>query len=96
MRSLSVTPPPYHNPSLLLISSVDMMVIMAGGSEIMHLAPHKGKLHAANGYWKDSHSEIPEGEPKQSTQVLRLDSSGGLCPFATAFLFQQLPVMYST
>ena len=26
----------------------------AGGSEIMHLAAHKGKLYAANGYWKDS------------------------------------------
>ncbi len=24
----------------------------AGGSEIMHLAPHKGRLYAANGYWK--------------------------------------------
>jgi hypothetical protein len=49
----------------------------AGGSEIMHLASHKGKLYAANGYWKDSHWEVPEGEPKQSAQVLRLDSSAG-------------------
>lgn len=49
----------------------------AGGSEIMHLVPHKGKLYAANGYWEDSHWLVPEGKPKQSAQVLRLDTIDG-------------------
>ena len=31
----------------------------AGGSEIMHLVSHKGKLYAANGYWLDYHWVIP-------------------------------------
>ena len=26
----------------------------AGGSEIMHLVAHQGKLYAANGYWMDA------------------------------------------
>jgi len=43
----------------------------AGGSEIMHIAAHKGKLYAFNGYWTDGHF------PKQSAQVLRLDSPDG-------------------
>ena len=25
----------------------------AGGSQVIHLVPHKGRLYAANGYWKD-------------------------------------------
>ena len=45
----------------------------AGGSEIMHLAAHKGKLFASNGYWVDSRWEIPPDGQKQSAQVLRLD-----------------------
>jgi len=49
----------------------------AGGSEIMHLVPHKGKLYAANGYWVDSRWVIPPDAEKQSAQVLRLDSAGG-------------------
>jgi hypothetical protein len=49
----------------------------AGGSEIMHLASHKGRLYAANGYWEDSHWVVPDGDPKQSAQVLRLDSADG-------------------
>jgi hypothetical protein len=49
----------------------------AGGSEIMHLAPHQGRLYGANGYWKDLQWEVPDGAPKQSAQVLRLDSSDG-------------------
>jgi hypothetical protein len=47
----------------------------AGGSEIMHLAAHKGKLFASNGYWVDSRWEIPPDGQKQSAQVLRLDSA---------------------
>ncbi len=43
----------------------------AGGSEIMHLVPHKGKLYAFNGYWCDGNF------PKQSAQVLRLDAADG-------------------
>ncbi len=38
-----------------------------GGSEIMHIVAHKGKLYAFNGYWKDKNF----GE--LSSQVLRLD-----------------------
>jgi len=49
----------------------------AGGSEIMHLIPHKGKLYAANGYWKDSRWEKPLYVERQSAQVLRLDSADG-------------------
>ena len=26
---------------------------LAGGSQVIHLVPHKGRLYAANGYWKD-------------------------------------------
>lgn len=49
----------------------------AGGSEIMHLAAHKGKLYAANGYWEDSRWKKPAYAEKQSAQVLRLDSAAG-------------------
>lgn len=45
----------------------------AGGSEIMHLVSHQGKLYAANGYWMDAHWVIPPDAQKQSAQVLRLD-----------------------
>lgn len=49
----------------------------AGGSEIMHLVPHQGRLYAANGYWKDSRWETPPYAERQSAQVLRLDSADG-------------------
>jgi len=49
----------------------------AGGSEIMDLAAHKGKLYAANGYWEDSRWVEPPYADKQSAQVLRLDSADG-------------------
>jgi len=49
----------------------------AGGSEIMHLVPHQGKLYAANGYWEDSRWEARPYAEKQSAQVLRLDSADG-------------------
>ncbi|MFP6692890.1 MAG: hypothetical protein VB875_07725, partial [Pirellulales bacterium] len=48
----------------------------AGGSEIMHLARHKGKLYASNGYWVDARWVIPPEGRKQSAQVLRLDARG--------------------
>jgi hypothetical protein len=48
----------------------------AGGSEIMHLVSHKGKLFASNGYWVDARWVIPPDGQKQSAQVLRLDSLG--------------------
>ena len=47
----------------------------AGGSEIMHLVSHKGKLYAANGYWLDARWVIPPDAEKQSAQVLRLDAA---------------------
>ena len=43
----------------------------------MHLATHKEKLYAANGYWVDALWQIPPDDQKQSAQVLRLDSSNG-------------------
>ena len=49
----------------------------AGGSEIMHLAAHKGKLYAANGYWVDARWEIPPDGQKQSAQVLQLNAADG-------------------
>ncbi len=49
----------------------------AGGSEIMHLAAHAGKLYAANGYWVDARWVIPPDAQKQSAQVLRLDAADG-------------------
>lgn len=53
---------------------VDARGRYAGGSEIMHLVPHGGKLYAANGYWMDPRwSEHPYPQ-RQSTQVLRLDA----------------------
>jgi len=56
---------------------VDRNGAYAGGSEIMHLVPHKGKLYAANGYWEDSRWENRPYAQKQSAQVLRLDSADG-------------------
>jgi len=49
----------------------------AGGSEIMHLVGHRGKLYAANGYWTDSRWSTRPYAERQSAQVLRLDSSNG-------------------
>lgn len=43
----------------------------------MHLAAHKGKLYAANGYWVDSRRVDPPHPEKQSAQVLRLDTADG-------------------
>ncbi|MHC4248403.1 MAG: NIPSNAP family protein, partial [Planctomycetota bacterium] len=42
--------------------------VRAGGSEIMHIVPHKGKLYAFNGFWTDKNFG------RHSAQVLRLDS----------------------
>ena len=52
----------------------DLSGAYAGGSEIMHIVSHKGKLYASNGYWVDAHWVIPPDGQKQSAQVLRLDS----------------------
>ncbi len=49
----------------------------AGGSEIMHLVPHGGKLYAANGYWEDSRWHERPYAQRQSAQVLRLDKADG-------------------
>lgn len=50
----------------------------AGGSEVMHLTTHNGKVYAANGYWEDNHWLVHDGRYKQSAQVLRLDSRDGI------------------
>lgn len=55
----------------------DAQGVYAGGSEIMHLAAHRGKLYASNGYWVDARWVVPPEGQKQSAQVLRLDSAGG-------------------
>ncbi|MDB5814857.1 MAG: nlhH 1 [Rhodocyclales bacterium] len=47
---------------------------LTGGSQIMHLVPHKGQLYAANGYWEDKHNVIYGGKNPAGpwAQVLRL------------------------
>jgi len=52
----------------------DLKGAYAGGSEIMHIVSHKGKLYASNGFWVDARWVIPPDGQKQSAQVLRLDS----------------------
>jgi len=47
---------------------VDANGVYAGGSEIMHIVPHRGRLYAFNGFWKDRNFG------KHSAQVLRLDA----------------------
>jgi poly(A) polymerase len=51
----------------------------AGGSEIMHLVGHKGKLYAAAGYWMDSRNIWYGGKDPNTGwgQILRLDKPGG-------------------
>jgi len=46
----------------------------AGGSEVMHLVSHKGRLYAANGYWEDARWKGVAHDDRQSAQVLRLDA----------------------
>lgn len=49
---------------------------LAGGSEVLHLVAHQGRLYAANGYWMDPRNPL-YGTPAQGApwaQVLRLDS----------------------
>ena len=55
----------------------DSQAQWAGGSEIMHIKSHKGKLFAFNGYWKDSHYTPQTPGSSQSAQVLRLDEPNG-------------------
>ena len=50
---------------------LDRNARFAGGSEIMHIKSHKGRLFAFNGFWEDAHY------PSQSAQVLRLDTADG-------------------
>ena len=47
----------------------------AGGSEIMHIVPQKGRRHALNGDWRDSRWKDRPYPERQSAQVLRLDSA---------------------
>ena len=56
---------------------IDQSGAYAGGSEIMHIVAHAGKMYAANGYWVDARWVIPPEGQKQSAQVLRLDQAGG-------------------
>jgi hypothetical protein len=53
---------------------VDRNGKFAGGSQIMHLVPHKGALFAANGYWRDRRNAWYGGKDPNAgwAQVLRL------------------------
>jgi len=50
-----------------------------GGSEVMHLVGHQGKLFASVGYWEDSRNILYGGKDKKTAwaQILRLDKPGG-------------------
>lgn len=50
-----------------------------GGSTIVHLVGHKGKLFAGNSYWHDSRNIWYGGEDPDTgwAQILRLDAPGG-------------------
>lgn len=47
---------------------------LAGGSQVMHLVPHKGSLYAASGYWQDKRNVWYGGKNPGTgwAQVLRL------------------------
>lgn len=51
---------------------------IAGGSEVLHLAPHAGRLYAAVGYWMDPRNPLYGAMASEGAwaQVLRLDSAG--------------------
>lgn len=52
----------------------------AGGSEVLHLEGHAGKLYAANGYWEDTRNCLYGDDARCFSgwgQVLRLDAPGG-------------------
>jgi len=57
----------------------------AGGSQVMHLVPHKGVLYAASGYWKDRRNVWYGGKDPSIGwgQVLRL--SGPDAPWTVDF-----------
>src|SRR5262249_7720142 len=61
---------------------VDRNGKFAGGSQVMHLVPHKGALYAAAGYWMDGRNVIYGGKDPDAhwAQVLRL--SGPSEPWA--------------
>ena len=58
---------------------VDTQGRYAGGSEILHLEGHKGKLYAANSYWMEPSNIWYGGEDPSApwSQVLRLDRPNG-------------------
>lgn len=51
----------------------------AGGSEILHLVGHKGKLYAAASSWMDPRNVLYGGKDRSTgwAQILRLDRPGG-------------------
>lgn len=50
---------------------------IAGGSEVLHLVPHAGRLYAAIGYWMDPRNPLYGASAPEAAwaQVLRLDGS---------------------
>src|SRR5262249_44419407 len=51
-------------------SEMDALGHRLGGTELINLVSHEGKLYAGNGYWMDP----AEGSPGSAPQVLVLDS----------------------
>lgn len=58
---------------------VDQSGRYMGGSQILHMVNHEGRLFAGNSYWCDSRSIQRGGKDRPSgwAQVLRLDKPGG-------------------
>jgi len=58
---------------------IDSNGLRAGGSEILHIVSHGGKLYAAAGYWMDGNNIWYGGSDYRTGwgQILRLDEPGG-------------------
>ena len=52
--------------------STDRNGRFVGGSQVIHLIPHKGSLYGAIGYWQDKHNAWYGGEGSSWAQVVRL------------------------
>jgi poly(A) polymerase len=48
-----------------------------GGTEIMYLISHKGKIYAANSYWEEYNSDILNNGWAEGCQIFALDSANG-------------------
>lgn len=76
-QTRSCSPPQAMNEgwtASFVAACVDRNGKLAGGSQVMHLVPHKGALYAANGYWRDKRNPWYGGKDPHAGwgQVLRL------------------------